>query len=286
MTARIIDGRKHARAVEENVRAQVEEIRAAGGLPPRLDVILIGKDAASDVYVKRKQSACTRVGIDARLHRIDETESRQRAVDLIRELNNDDSVTGILIQLPLPPGFHPPTLLPLVDPDKDVDGLHPINQGRLSNGQAGLVPATPRGIIHLLDAEGLALEGANVVIVNHSNLVGRPLAQLCLSREATVTVCHKATQQLAGHTRQADVLVTAAGVPGLITRKHVARGAVVIDAGISRQGDNVVGDVAAGVERVAQAITPVPGGVGPMTVAMLLANVVEADRLQREGGRA
>lgn len=293
MAARIIDGRAIAQRIEEALRPDVEEFLRNCGRAPGLAAVLVGDDEASHVYVRRKSEAAKRVGIDAHTHRLPSRSSESDVGHVLDRLAADDSVDGILLQLPLPSGLDADRLTAKVPPEKDVDCFHPQNVGRAAQGGATLLPCTPQGVLEILDHERVPLEGAEVCIVNHSNLVGRPLALLLLQRNATVTVCHKYTKNLADHTRRADVLVSATGVGGLIGRDHVKPGAVVIDVGIARAGDGgLAGDVRFDeVKDVAGAITPVPGGVGPLTVAMLLRNVVVAARARlrppaRVGGPA
>jgi methylenetetrahydrofolate dehydrogenase (NADP+) / methenyltetrahydrofolate cyclohydrolase len=282
MPGRTLDGRALAQRVEARVRADVAALTGDGRPPPQLDVVLVGDDPASHVYVRRKRDACERVGIAVKEHRLPTATSTEELATLLAALNLDPMVTGVLLQLPLPPGRDEGALLATIHPHKDVDCFHPENLGRAVQGTGTILPATPRAVLALLDEAGVSLRGAHVAIVNHSNLIGRPLAALLLQRDATVTVCHKHTANLAAETRRADVLVTATGVPGLIGREHVKPGAVVIDVGIARVDGQVRGDVRADeVLPVASALTPVPGGVGPMTVAMLLTNLVAAARLQR-----
>lgn len=281
MPGRTIDGRAHAERVEARVRADVEAVRRAGAPVPQLNVVVVGDDPASAIYVRRKREACDRVGVAVKEHRLPASTSTEEVATLLEALNLDPMVTGVLLQLPLPPGRDERRLLETIHPSKDVDCFHPENVGRAVQGTGTLLPATPKGILLLLEGERVALRGAHAVVVNHSNLIGRPLAALLLQRDATVTVAHKHTRDLARVTREGDVLVSATGVPGLITKGHVKPGAVVVDVGIARVGGKVVGDVLFDeVLEVASAVTPVPGGVGPMTVAVLLANVVAAHRLQ------
>lgn len=286
MPGRIIDGRALAHRVEERVRRKVDAYREAHGRPPQLDVVLVGHHPPSEVYVRRKQEACARVGIAVKAHHLEASSTAQDVAHLLDSLNWDPMIQGILLQLPLPEGLEAAPFVSAINPEKDVDCFHPLNIGRAVQGTGHLLPATPRGVMEILDAEGVPLEGAHAVVVNHSNLVGRPLAALLLQRNATVTVAHKFTRELAMHTKRADILVTATGVPGLITRDHVRPGAVVVDVGISREGERVRGDVRfEEVLEVAAAVTPVPGGVGPMTVAMLLENVLAAAEAAAAGGR-
>lgn len=280
MPGRLLDGRALAQRVEERLRLDVSAIAAAGAPPPQLAVVLVGSDPASAIYVRRKREACQRVGIAVKEHVLDASTSTEEVATLLEALNLDPMITGILLQLPLPGGRDERRLVETIHPSKDVDCFHPANVGRAAQGNGILLPATPKAVLALLDDAKVPLQGAEVVLVNHSNLIGRPLAALLLQREATVTVCHKRTRELATHTKRADVLITATGVAGLITKDHVRRGATVIDVGIAREGDRVRGDVQEDVLDVAGLLTPVPGGVGPMTVAMLLENVLAAHRLQ------
>ena len=279
MAARLLDGKKLAAELNRRTADEVARV-AKQGKRPRLDVILVGDDAASKVYVGTKAKACEAAGIESKRHDLPASVTQAQALDLVASLNRDPKVHGILVQLPLPAHLDAGKILHAVEPWKDVDGLHSENLGRILIGNPKLPPCTPAGILALLDHERIPIKGADVVIVNHSTLVGKPLAAMLMNRDATVTVCHKATKDLAAHTRAADVLVTATGVAGLITARHVKPGAVVVDAGtaMTKEG-KLVGDVAFDeVKEVASAITPVPGGVGPMTVAMLLRNTVTAFR--------
>jgi methylenetetrahydrofolate dehydrogenase (NADP+)/methenyltetrahydrofolate cyclohydrolase len=280
MTARLLDGRALGRRVEETLAKDVAALRARLGRAPRLAAVLVGEDAASKVYLKRKSEAAQRVGIESSLQTLPANSTQAQVAAALDRLAADPAVDGILLQLPLPPGLDADRLMVRIPPSKDVDGFHPTNMGELSLGRDGLAPCTPRGILEILDDAKVALHGAEVCIVNHSHVVGRPLAMMLLHRNATVTVCHKFTKDLAAHTRRADVLITATGVAGLIGADHVKPGATVIDVGIARAKDGgITGDVRfEEVSAVAGQITPVPGGVGPMTVAMLMRNVVWAAR--------
>lgn len=292
MAARIIDGRSIAKRIEETLLQDVREFTRSRGRPPRLAAVLVGDDEASQVYVRRKSEAAKRVGIDAVTHRLPARSREADVARLLEQLAADDGVDGILLQIPLPGGLDADRLMGAIPVEKDVDCFHPHNVGRAAQGGAALLPCTPQGVLEILDHERVTLEGAEVCIVNHSNLVGRPLALLLLQRNATVTVCHKYTKGLADHTRRADVLISATGVAGLIGREHVKPGAVVLDVGISRGDGGLAGDVRfEEVKEVAGAITPVPGGVGPLTVAMLLRNILAAARARpraaaRVGGPA
>ncbi len=274
---RTIDGKVVAAAVRGEVRERVVRL-AARGVIPGLATVLVGDDPASQVYVGSKERACREVGIESFGHRLPARTSQHALLALVHALARDARVHGILVQLPLPEGVDAQAVIEALPPEKDVDGLHPVSQGRLMAGQPGLRPCTPLGVMRLLDEVGVALRGARAVVVGRSLLVGKPVALLLLERHATVTMCHSRTADLAGEIGRADVLVAAAGQAGLVRGEWVRPGSVVIDVGINRGADGTVrGDVEFGpaAERAGH-ITPVPGGVGPMTVAMLLANTVTA----------
>ena len=282
MTATVVDGREIARQVREEVAREVAELVAAGGPPPGLATILVGTDPGSEIYVSGKQKAYREVGIEPFDHRPPADASPEDVAALIGDLNADPAVSGILLQIPVPDHLDGPALTELIDPAKDVDGLTPFNAGHLAQGQPGLRPCTPTGVIEILDRHGVALEGAEAVVVGRSILVGRPVAMLLLERHATVTICHSRTRDLAAVCARADVLIAAVGVPRMIGADHVKPGAAVIDVGINRLEEGLVGDVDFdAVKDRAGLITPVPGGVGPMTIAMLLRNTVLAARAQR-----
>jgi methylenetetrahydrofolate dehydrogenase (NADP+) / methenyltetrahydrofolate cyclohydrolase len=274
---RTIDGKAVAAAVRGEVRERVARL-AGRGTVPGLATVLVGDDPASQVYVSSKERACREVGIESFGHRLPTSASQDELLALVRALAGDPRVHGILVQLPLPAEIETQAVIEALPPQKDVDGLHPVSQGRLLAGQAGLRPCTPLGVMRLLDEVGVTLRGARAVVVGRSLLVGKPVALLLLERHATVTMCHSRTADLAGEVGRAEVLVAAAGQAGLVRGEWVRPGAVVIDVGINRCPDGKVrGDVefATAAERASH-ITPVPGGVGPMTVAMLLANTVTA----------
>lgn len=275
--AKIIDGRRIAKEIERELSQKIEDMQSKG-VRPGLAVILVGDDPASRTYVRSKEKACKRVGIYSRVERKPADISQEQLLELIQELNDDPGIHGILVQLPLPRHIDPQAVIHAIDPRKDVDGFHPFNVGEMFVNQPGLWPCTPHGVIEMLDRSGIEIEGQHAVIVGASNIVGKPMATMLLNREATITVCHIKTRDLAHHTRQADILVVAVGKPDLITADMVKEGVVVIDVGINRLADGrLVGDVAfEEVKEKASAITPVPGGVGPMTIAMLLKNTVEA----------
>jgi methylenetetrahydrofolate dehydrogenase (NADP+)/methenyltetrahydrofolate cyclohydrolase len=278
MTAVRIDGKELAL----KVRAQVAEDVRAFGQPVCLATILVGDDPASHVYVGSKHKASHEAGIDSRDHRFPEDTPEQEVLDLVAELNADDGVDGILVQLPLPAHMDEPTVLRAVDPAKDVDGFHVLNAGRLFLGEPYLVPATPSGVMVMLAEHGVELKGKDAVVVGRSEIVGKPMAMLLLAEHATVTICHSRTADIGAHTRRADVLVAAVGRPGLVTADMVKPGATVIDVGVNRLEDGkLVGDVDPGVWEVAGLMTPVPGGVGPMTIAMLLRNTLTAAQQRR-----
>jgi methylenetetrahydrofolate dehydrogenase (NADP+)/methenyltetrahydrofolate cyclohydrolase len=281
MAAEIIDGRAVAARVREQVARDVEQFAAQTGVRPGLATVLVGDDPASGVYVGGKQKASHEVGIAAFDHRLAADAAEAEVVELLQRLNEDDAVSGILLQLPVPRHLDGTALTGLIDSRKDVDGLTPVSAGLLSLGRAGLRPCTPLGVMELLADAGVALEGAEAVVVGRSNLFGKPMAALLLAANATVTTCHSRTRDLAAVCARADVLIAAVGRPRMVKRDWVKPGAVVIDVGINRLEDGLVGDVDfEQVSEVARAITPVPGGVGPMTIAMLLRNTLQATRMQ------
>ena len=277
MPATVIDGKAVAAAVRAQVADAVKEATAALGRPPGLATVLVGDDPASSIYVKRKHEACEEVGIASFHSARPASVSQEELLAMVQELNSDDDVDGILVQLPLPGDLEADPVIEAIDPAKDVDGLTTRNAGLLAQGRPGLVPCTPRGVMELLDSVGFDPSGRDAVVVGRSSLVGRPLAALLTAADATVTVAHSRTRDLSEVCRRAELLISAAGIPGLITAEMVAPGATVIDVGTNRTDDGLVGDVDFdAAAEVAGAITPVPGGVGPMTIAMLLANTVTA----------
>jgi methylenetetrahydrofolate dehydrogenase (NADP+)/methenyltetrahydrofolate cyclohydrolase len=279
--ADIIDGKAIAQEVRAEVRDEVAAWVAEGHAAPGLATVLVGDDAASAVYIGGKQRASAEVGIRGFDHRLDHDTPHEDVERLLRELNADPSVSGILLQLPTPPQVDGPALTELIDPRKDVDGLTPISAGLLAKGRPGLRPCTPLGVMELLRRHDVALEGAEAVVVGRSELVGKPVGALLLAENATVTTCHSRTRDLAGVCRRADVLIAAVGRPELVKGDWVKEGAVVIDVGINRTDDGLTGDVEFESARErARLITPVPGGVGPMTIAMLLRNTLQAAKLQ------
>jgi methylenetetrahydrofolate dehydrogenase (NADP+)/methenyltetrahydrofolate cyclohydrolase len=279
MMARVIDGKATAATIKAEVAAGVEELRA-GGRTVRLDVVLAGEDPASVTYVRHKETDAEEVGITSRAHRFPSDVSQQELTDLVDRLNDDPEVSGFIVQLPLPGGLDPQPLISRIRPGKDVDGLNPESAGRLSMGLPSLLPCTPHGVIQLLRRHDVPLEGREAVVLGRSNLVGKPMAGLLLRENATVTVCHSRTRDLAAVASRADVLVVALGQREMVGAEHVKEGAVVVDVGIHRREEGgLVGDVRFDeVEPKASAITPVPGGVGPMTRAMLLHNALQAAR--------
>ena len=276
----LIDGKALASESEAETKRKVDRL-SAREVVPGLVTVLVGENPASQIYIRQKHLGSARVGIRSENVVLPEDVTEDQLIAKIRELNLRRDVHGILLQLPLPKGLAPRRAMATILPEKDVDGFHPLNMGALLLGAERLVPCTPLGIIYALERLGKQLEGAEAVIVGHSNVVGKPLAAMMLNRNATVQVCHVFTKDLAAHTHDAEILVVAAGVPGLIKRDMVRPGAFVFDVGINRVGDKTVGDVDfEGVKDVAQAITPVPGGVGPLTVAMLLRQTVQAAESQ------
>ncbi len=277
----VIDGKAVAQETRDRVKREVEELVASGGPQPGLATILVGEDPASQVYVRNKHEKSREAGMQSFNHVLAGDTPQDELADLIVELNEDDAVHGILLQLPVPGHIDSDAMIALIDPLKDVDGLTPTNAGLLALGKPGMVPCTPAGCMDLLRAAGTELSGAEAVVVGRSILVGKPMHQLLLAANATVTQCHSRTRDLAGHCRRADVIVAAVGVPKLITGDMVKDGATVIDVGMNRTDEGLVGDVDFDSARErARAITPVPGGVGQMTIAMLLHNTLEAARRQ------
>ena len=283
MTAKIIDGKALASAVRASVRPAVDAL-AARGVRPGLAVILAGDDSASRAYVRNKVNACAETGLRSEMHEFPAAVSERALLERIASLNHDPRVHGILIQLPLPGQVDAARALEAVSPAKDVDGFHPCNIGALVAGRPTLVPCTPAGVLRMLEHEGVPLAGRRAVVLGRSNIVGKPMALLLLQKDATVTICHSKTRDLRDITRDADILVAAMGRAKLVTADMVKPGACVIDVGINRLPDgSLAGDVDfVAVKEVAGLITPVPGGVGPMTVAMLIANTVRAAELSLE----
>jgi methylenetetrahydrofolate dehydrogenase (NADP+) / methenyltetrahydrofolate cyclohydrolase len=274
--SRIIDGKGLAQRIEDEVRSGVESLKSKRGVTPGLATILVGDDPASKMYVRLKHRACERVGIQAEDHFLPEETSQEELISLITTLNSDKNVHGILLQLPLPKHLIPQEAMEAITPEKDADGFHPYNMGKLMIGDEGLVPCTPHGVIRALEEYNVPVKGKNVVIVGHSNVVGKPLAGMFLNRNATVSVCHVFTDDLQKYTLGADILVAAAGVKHLIKADMVKEGVVIFDVGITKEEDGVYGDVDfENVVTKASLITPVPGGVGPLTIAMLMQHVLK-----------
>lgn len=286
MTARLLEGKVFAAKLKEEAGKKAQELKAKYGITPGLAVIIVGENPASQVYVRNKHKACTELGFYSEGVELPATTTREELLAEIQRLNNDEKIHGILVQLPLPKELQPyeSEVLEAINPLKDVDGFHPVNVGRLVTGQKALVPCTPHGCLRMLELAEIPVEGANAVIIGRSNIVGKPMLHLLLGKNATVTICHSRTKNLAEITSQADILVAAVGKAGFVTADMVKPGAAVIDVGINRIAPKkLVGDVDfEAVKEVAGAITPVPGGVGLLTIAMLMQNTVEAARLQLE----
>ncbi len=287
MTARIIDGKAIAADLRSKIAGEVARLKSAHALTPGIAVVLVGENPASEVYVRNKSKAVAEAGMHTSDRKLPATTSEAELLKLIAELNADPSVNGILVQLPLPRQIDAQKIMAALDPAKDVDGFHPLNVGRLASGLPGLVPCTPLGCVLLAKTVHSSLAGMEVVVVGRSNIVGKPVAQLLLAENATVTICHSKTRDLAGVCRRADLLIAAIGNPELVRGSWIKPGATVIDVGINRvpgEGgkSRIVGDVAfAEAQAVAAAITPVPGGVGPMTIACLLLNTLHAACAQK-----
>lgn len=274
---RIIDGKKTAAIIRQELGDQVAVLAARHGRPPGLAVILVGDNPASQVYVRNKERACADVGIVSRCFRLPEDIPQPQLEDTILFLNSDPAIDGILLQLPLPKGLDSQRCLDLIDPSKDVDGFHPVNMGRLALGLPCLRSCTPAGIMNLLDRHGIDVAGKKAVVIGRSNIVGKPLALMLLQKNATVMICHSRTRNISAEVRSADIVVAAVGIPKFVTADMVKPGAVVIDVGINRTELGLVGDCDFdGLQGTASAMTPVPGGVGPMTIAQLLVNTLEA----------
>lgn len=279
MTAAVIDGKAVAEKIRQMIKTEVAGLKEKPGLA----AILVGENPASKVYVNIKRKTCDEVGIYSELYKLPEETTEKELLQLIEKLNTSEKIHGILVQLPLPPQLNEGKILAAVALEKDVDGFSPVNIGKLMAGKEAAVPCTPKGVMRLLEEYGIEISGKNAVVIGRSNIVGKPAALMLLNRNATVTVCHSKTKNLAQHTKTADILVVAAGKPMLVTAEMVKDGAAVIDVGINRVGRKLVGDV--DYERVkekASHITPVPGGVGPMTVAMLLENTIMCYKRQQK----
>ncbi|HEX6633995.1 MAG TPA: bifunctional methylenetetrahydrofolate dehydrogenase/methenyltetrahydrofolate cyclohydrolase FolD [Usitatibacter sp.] len=277
MSARLIDGKAIAQELRGELAIRVARLRGEG-VVPSLAVVIVGEDPASQVYVRNKTFACEAIGMRSQTHKLSADTTQAQLIAFVERLNDDGTVHGILVQMPLPAHLDKHAVIEAICPDKDVDGFHYLNVGKLAAGDPALYPCTPWGIMKILEHEGVAVEGAHAVVVGRSNIVGRPMVMMLLNAGATVTVCHSKTQDLAALTRQGDILIVAVGRPRMITGDMVKPGAVVIDVGVNRLADGTLaGDVDFdSAAQVASRITPVPGGVGPMTIAMLLANTVRS----------
>lgn len=280
--AEILNGKEVSQKIKEGLKREVEELKE-NGIFPKLAVIMVGEDPSSKIYVRNKSIACMEVGIEYEEYLLNDNTTMDELLGLIDKLNKDDSVNGILLQSPIPRGLDINEAFKAIDPEKDVDGFNPCNVGKLCLGQDSLVSCTPYGIIKLLEEYGIDIEGKDAVVVGRSNIVGKPMMQCLLNKNATVTICHSKTIKLERATKKADILVVAIGKPKFITADMVKEGAIVVDVGINRGEDGkLCGDVDYdGVSEVASYITPVPGGVGPMTIAMLMNNIVKATRWQQ-----
>ena len=287
MAAKLLEGKLFAAKIREEAGRRASELKEKTGVTPGLAVIIVGENPASQVYVRNKHKSCTELGFHSESVELPEDTTREQLLTEIRRLNNAPEIHGILVQLPLPKTLqkYESEVLEAISPLKDVDGFHPVNVGRLVTGQKALVPCTPNGCIKMLELAGIPIEGANAVVIGRSNIVGKPMLNLLLSRNATVTICHSRTKNLAEVTSKADILVAAVGKPGFVTADMVKPGATVIDVGINRIAPKkLVGDVDfEAVKEVAGAITPVPGGVGLLTIAMLMMNTVDAAEMQLNG---
>ena len=279
--AEILDGKMVAKKIKDNLKIEVDELKE-NGIIPKLAVIMVGNDPGSKIYVRNKSIACTEVGIEYEEYLLEDNTTMEELLELIKKLNNDETVTGILLQSPIPRGLDINAAFRAIDPKKDVDGFNPVNVGKLCLGQDTLVSCTPFGILKILEEYGIELEGKDAVVVGRSNIAGKPMMQCLLNKNATVTICHSKTIKLERATKKADILVVAIGKPNFITADMVKEGAVVIDVGINRGEDGkLCGDVKFDeVSKIASYITPVPGGVGPMTIAMLMNNIVKAAKMK------
>ena len=278
MTAKIIDGRRLSARIISDIRKKAG-ILSKKGIVPRLDIILVGENDASKIYVRNKMRASEQVGIKGELHKFPEKTNKEKIISEIKKLNTNKKVHGILIQLPLPQHLDEQEIVDKIDPSKDVDGLTTYSIGRLMTGSAGFESCTPKGIIRLIENEKIKIEGRNAVVIGRSNIVGKPISLMLLRRNATVTICHSKTTRLQDHTKNADIIIAAVGRANFVKEAMVKKGAVVIDVGMNRGGGKIAGDVDFNkVKFKASYITPVPGGVGPMTVAMLMENTLKAAR--------
>ena len=282
MVAKILDGKQIAKEYRQRLKNQVNELKEHG-FTPKLSVILVGNDGASQSYVKSKKKAAEKIGMISEIVHLDESTSEEEVLSELNRLNNDDTVSGILVQVPLPKQVSEQKVLETINPNKDVDGYHPINIGKLYIDEQTFVPCTPLGIMEILKHADINLEGKNAVVIGRSHIVGQPVSKLLLQANATVTILHSRTKNMNAHLKQADVIVSAVGQPGLVTKENVKAGAVIIDVGNTPdENGKLKGDVAYDeVKEIASAITPVPGGVGPLTITMVLNNTLLAEKLRR-----
>jgi methylenetetrahydrofolate dehydrogenase (NADP+)/methenyltetrahydrofolate cyclohydrolase len=277
----VIDGKQIASRINEDTKKEIKELKAKYNQSPCLATVVVGKDESSKLYVKKREKICEKIGVVSKLHDLSEDSKEKDVLELIRKLNNDENIHGIIMQLPLPKHINEKKVSEMISPRKDVDCLNLLNLGRLAIGDETIAPCTPKAVIAILEKSGIKISGKDVVIIGRSKIVGRPLALMLLNRDATVTICHTKTKNLEEHTKNADVLVAAAGSPLLIKKEWVKENAVVVDVGINIVNNRVVGDVDfENVKNKASFITPVPGGVGPVTVAMIMKNIVEAFKKQ------
>ena len=282
MVAKILDGKQIAKEYRQRLKNQVNELKEHG-FTPKLSVILVGNDGASQSYVKSKKKAAEKIGMISEIIHLDESTSEEVVLSELNRLNNDDTVSGILVQVPLPKQVSEQKVLETINPEKDVDGFHPINIGKLYIDEQTFVPCTPLGIMEILKHADINLEGKNAVVIGRSHIVGQPVSKLLLQANATVTILHSRTKNMNAHLKQADVIVSAVGQPGLVTKENVKAGAVIIDVGNTPdENGKLKGDVAYDeIKEIASAITPVPGGVGPLTITMVLNNTLLAEKLRR-----
>ncbi|WHI69547.1 bifunctional methylenetetrahydrofolate dehydrogenase/methenyltetrahydrofolate cyclohydrolase FolD [Staphylococcus epidermidis] len=282
MVAKILDGKQIAKEYRQRLKNQVNDLKEYG-FTPKLSVILVGNDGASQSYVKSKKKATEKIGMISEIIHLDESTSEEVVLSELNRLNNDDTVSGILVQVPLPKQVSEQKVLEAINPEKDVDGFHPINIGKLYIDEQTFVPCTPLGIMEILKHADINLEGKNAVVIGRSHIVGQPVSKLLLQANATVTILHSRTKNMNAHLKQADVIVSAVGQPGLVTKENVKKGAVIIDVGNTPdENGKLKGDVAYDeVKKIASAITPVPGGVGPLTITMVLNNTLLAEKLRR-----
>ncbi|MFG1663690.1 bifunctional methylenetetrahydrofolate dehydrogenase/methenyltetrahydrofolate cyclohydrolase FolD [Staphylococcus epidermidis] len=282
MVAKILDGKQIAKEYRQRLKNQVNELKEHG-FTPKLSVILVGNDGASQSYVKSKKKAAEKIGMISEIVHLDESTSEEEVLSELNRLNNDDTVSGILVQVPLPKQVSEQKVLETINPNKDIDGFHPINIGKLYIDEQTFVPCTPLGIMEILKHADINLEGKNAVVIGRSHIVGQPVSKLLLQANATVTILHSRTKNMNAHLKQADVIVSAVGQPGLVTKENVKAGAVIIDVGNTPdENGKLKGDVAYDeVKEIASAITPVPGGVGPLTITMVLNNTLLAEKLRR-----